>query len=334
MNKKKAVIIIETIVIIILAVSLVTVIFKTGNSNNNQQNYCEKDYNDSSKCLLSPRVYTNLIPANSMLILNFKPLKEDVSNYINKSKLNVSVYALNLRDGASFGINSGETYEPASLNKLPIAIIIMKKVEEGKLKIDSMIPITDNERDGSSGPLYAMHVNEMSVKDLLYYMLSESDDTALWVLASQVSVEDLAHLSDYLNYYQQDINISRNDNVYQITAKSTGNLFISLYLSTALEPQDSEMILKLLTNTSFDIRKYANLPSNVTVAQKYGAYFTKEKKEFHSCGIIYVEDSRFFYCVMTQDMDREKASQVVGTVVNKLYNFILEGRKVKYLGVD
>lgn len=328
------VIIIEAIIIIVLLIIIYFISAKHDPSNNNQESYCEKNYNDNTKCLLSPRVYTSILPANSFLILNFKPLKEDVQSYIDKNKLNLSVYVLNMRDGASFGINSGEAYEPASLNKLPVAIIIMKKIEEGKLSLDTMLPITDNDRDNSSGPLYALPINELSVKDLLYYMLTESDDTALWVLVNQITVEDLSHLSDYLNYYQEDINISKgNNNTYQITAKSTGNLFISLYLSTALEPQDSEMILKLLTNTSFDINKYAALPNNVTVAQKYGAYFTKEKKEFHSCGIIYVDDSRFFYCVMTQDLDKEKASQTVGTIVNKLYNFILEGRKVKNIDV-
>ena len=334
MNKAKVVIIIETMTIIILLVIIFLTITKSNPSTNNQQAYCEQHYYDDKECLLSARVYTNITPANSFLILNFKPLNNDIKDYINNSNLNLSIYILNLRDGASFGINSGEAYEPASLNKLPVAIIIMKKVEEGKLSLDTMLPITNDDRDNSSGSLYAEPISEISVKDLLYYMLSESDDTALWVLVKQINLEDLKHLSDYLNYYQQDINLTKgNNNVYQITAKSTGNLFISLYLSTELEPQDSEMILKMLTNTSFNINKYANLPDNVTVAQKYGAYFTKDKKEFHSCGIIYVEDSRFFYCVMTKDLDKEKASQVVGTIVNKLYNFILEGKKVKSIDV-
>jgi hypothetical protein len=81
-----------------------------------------------------------------------------------------------------------------------------------------------------------------------------------------------------------------------------------------------------LTNTAFDIKKYAQLPDDVTVAQKYGSYHNNGLDYFHSCGIMYIKESRIFYCVMTRKLDREKASEVVGTIVNKLYNYVTKTR--------
>ncbi len=263
-------------------------------------------------------------PPQSNLILNFKPLQTDVQNYVTVNNLNISMYVLNIKDGASFSINATRGYEPASLNKLPVAIVILKKVEEGKLSLDSKLQIKDYHRNDQSGTLYSSPITEMRVRDLLSSMLAESDNTAFRVLSEQVTFEDLQNVSSYLDYYTKDIS-SNSSNIYQITPKSTGNLFMSLYLSTYLKPEDSELILSDLVNNSLDIKKYANLPEGVTVSHKYGAYYLNNQSFFHDCGIMYIEESRIFYCIMTQGLDeKSKAPEVIGTIVNKIYKYVLK----------
>jgi len=198
-NKLKAVILFETILIQILIGIILfqnTSVFSFFSGSKTQ--YCEKNYYDSKECLLSPRIYTKIIQPNSFLILNLNPLKDDIQGYIGKNNFNMSVYILNLRDGASFGINVNQSYRALSLNKLPVAVIILKKIEEGKLTLDTKLPIYQRDRDSSSGTLYKEPVTELSVRELLRYMLSESDNTALNVLGEQESLEDLQHLSNYL----------------------------------------------------------------------------------------------------------------------------------------
>ena len=135
-NKIKKVVIIEAIVIIILTAFLI---------ERYVNNTCSSEYyqNGNGKIkLLSPRIYSGLLPAEEFLILNFEPLKKDVNEYITKNNINISIYVLNMRDGASFGINEKEPIEALSLNKLPIAMIILEKVEQGKLSLDTKLPIT------------------------------------------------------------------------------------------------------------------------------------------------------------------------------------------------
>jgi beta-lactamase class A len=331
MEKARLVIIAETIIILILTSFLIWNIYSSrASSVTGKIAYCEKYMYEDKTCLLSSRVYTGLLPSENFLILNFKPLQNDIQGYISQNNLNISVYVLNIRDSASFGINSNTGFEPASLNKLPVAMLILKKVEQGELSLDTVFPINEEDRDSKSGPLYNQKIYSMNVSSLLYYMLSESDNTAFRVLESQVSLEDLQKLSVYLNYYTKDINyISPVNNTYQITPKSTGNLFMSLYLSTVLKPEDSEMILSLLTNTTgdeFDLQKYSNLPKNITIAEKYGSYYLDNESFFHDCGIMYLQDSRIFYCIMTRNLDKEKASNVIGNIVNKIYNYVTESK--------
>ena len=263
--------------------------------------------------------------------MNFKPLQDDIQNYITNNSPNASVYVLNMRNSASFGINATRRFEPASLNKLPIAILILKKVEEGSLSLDGFLPIKEEDRDNKSGNLYNIPIDKMKVRDLLSHMLSESDNTALRVLEEQVTLKDLQQISLYLNYYTKDIDyLIPINNDYKITPKSTSNLFMSLYLSSILNPEHSELILKLLSNTTFNINRYAGLPNNGLVAQKYGSYYVNEQKIFHDCGIMYIADSRIFYCIMTQNLNEEKAKENIGNIVNKIYNYIIEKKKYNF----
>lgn len=332
MNKLKAIIFVETMIILVL-IFIILFLIEPPLFPKNHNEYCESNPLDSNNCLLSPKIYNKIIKPNSFLILNFNPLRDDIKSYIDKNNLDVSVYIENLRTGASFGINASKSYPAASLNKLPIAVIVLKKVEKGEYSLDTKIQIRNYDRNSDFGNLYFNPVKELSVRGLLHYMLAESDNTAAGALQTDMAQEDLIYLTEYIDYYSN--NLSAEDipitSTY-ITPKTVSNMFASLYLSTALEPESSELILRELTNTSFDIKKYANLPSDIVVSQKFGEEYVKDKV-FHSCGIIYVNDSRFFYCIMTKYINSKKAPEVIGTIVNKLYNFIVEKRRVNDLEI-
>lgn len=227
-----------------------------------------------------------------------------------------------MRDGASLGINEEAEFEPASLNKLPLAIAIMKKVENREMDLDSNIKILSSDRDSSSGTLYLQNTDRMTLKKLLAYLLSESDNTAFRVLSREVSSEDIKRLSFYIDFYRTGENYTYANKYYTISAKSTYNLFSSLYLSTFLNSKSSEYILSLLANSSFDIHKYANLPTDVIIAQKYGNYYLRDLKTFNNCGIMYYNEKRFFYCIMLNGLSGEESKEVIGEIVNKLSKYL------------
>ena len=159
-------------------------------------------------------------------------------------------------------------------------------------------------------------------------MLQESDNTALWVLLKQVNLAELNRFTNYVGYYKNNMNYLESSDSFLVSAKTTSNLFISLYLSTVLKPENSELILSYLTNTTFDVKKYAKLPDDVIVSQKYGEFYINNKNIFHSCGIMYIEDSRIFYCIMTDGLQQEKARNTVGILVNKIYNYAIKTKNI------
>ena len=323
MNKHYWIEILQTIIILILLGVLLR-------SNTFSTNTTEQGYISKNNGLLSPRIYSGVLKPQSMLINNFEPLQTGIRYFLRENNISASVYIENLRNGANVGIDEDERYFPASFHKLPVAVLIMRKIENGELSLNATLVIREDERTNTSGTLYLSHTNEASVKVLLEKMLQESDNTAFNVLYHNI---DKGRLALLLDYYNIEINL---DNPYNhvesfedastVTPLSMYNLFSSLYLSTVLKPQDSEYILSLLSNTTFDIKKLAKLPDNITVAHKYGEYYKDDKQVFHDCGIMYIGDSKIFYCIMTKDLNRKDALATIGIIVNAVYDYVIEAR--------
>jgi hypothetical protein len=140
-------------------------------------------------------------------------------------------------------------------------------------------------------------------------------------LSKEINLDDLQNLSNYINIYEQD-QLNEENFKFEISAKTISNLFLCLYYSTYLKQNYSELILSLLTNNKYDIKHYANINDDLTIAHKYGSLFEESLKEFHDCGILYYKKSKFLYCIMTKDIDSTTAPQVVGDIFKVLFDYI------------
>ena len=316
--KLKWVVIAQTSIIVILIAALVNSYL---GSSKAQEQVPEEG-------LLSPRIYAGLLEPKSFLILNFAPLKGKIQNYITKNNLNASVYVENLRNGIWMGINEKTGFFPTSLNKLPVAILIMKKIEDKELSFDTMLEIKDIDRTDSSGELYKTKEKKLPLRVVLEKLLKESDNTALRILLRQV---DLGDLQLILDYYGLDINVdlqreNREKQPDLITPKAMSALYSSLYFSTVLESHNSEYLLSLLANSTFPIKEIANLPDDVRVAHKFGENYYGTNQYFHECGIMYINESRVFYCIMTKNIDEERAVETIGVTINYIYNYVKDAK--------
>ncbi|HLC62663.1 MAG TPA: serine hydrolase [Candidatus Nanoarchaeia archaeon] len=288
-----------------------------------EENKIEKARNGG---LLSQRIYSGILEPKSFLIVSFAPLKEKINAHIQKNNLNVSVYVENFRNGAYMGINERTGFFPASLIKLPIAILIAKKIENGELRFDTMLSIYDSDRTSSFGELYKIKENQLPVGVLLEKMLKESDNTAYRILLRQVDAGDFQLI---LDYYGIDVNADFEEGETAerpnlLSPKAMSTLFSSLYFSTVLEPENSERLLSLLSDSAFDVKKAANIPNDVAIAHKFGETYYVGYRYFHDCGIMYIGETRIFYCIMTEDLNEKQATEAISFIVNETYHYVKE----------
>ncbi len=280
--------------------------------------FITNDYlEDHKDGLLSSKIYTGALEPKSYLITNFQPLENSFSKFIQNKNYNISIYVENLRNGVSFSINGKENAFPASLNKIPIAVLIMQEVEKGNIKLDQKINI----EKFNTG----YNKSEVSISFLLQKMLSESDNEAFKVLFELVNKEELSKL---MNYYNIDLlgSYSVNNAQNLLGAKEMSNMFSSLYFSSLLEAKNSEYILGLLSKNELNMKNFSKLPEDVKLVDKYGGYYIGNKKLFHDCGIIYYQDSRILYCIMTRDLDTEKAVEVTASIIQTIYKYTKESK--------
>ena len=312
MTKARNILIIETAIIAVLVVILL-------NPAKSSNQILPKDG------LLSPRVYLGLLEPKSYLITNFEPLKKQLIDEV--ASQNISVYVENLRDGANFDINPEKRFFPLSLNKLPVGMLIMQKVEEGKLSPNSKIEVTNKNRDRFSGDLYKDPSASFPLNVLMEKMLSQSDNTAFYALLDYLDRNDLNFLLDYFPldlrvYYLKNI----TESAYKTSSSDYSNVFRSLYFSTVLNAKSSEYIMRLLLNNTLDINKLADIPNDIKIAHKFGLDI-RDTKSMHDCGIMYIPArTRILYCVMSEGLEKEEAEKAIGSAINKIYRYILDAR--------
>ena len=97
----------------------------------------------------------------------------------------VGVAARNLASGAEIHVAADELFPMASCFKIPIMVEVMRQVDAGALRLDDRLTLTEADKSPGSTLIHCHEGLRPSVRDLLYLMITLSDNTAtdmLWRL--------------------------------------------------------------------------------------------------------------------------------------------------------
>lgn len=264
--------------------------------------------------------YPLLDPASNLIdqsdyIVNLTPLKnylDSVDAKLGPNKL--SVYIETLNSGSNLSVNKDLRVWPASLAKLPLAMAIMNKVEDGNMRLAEMITITPDDIDGRSGTLYqTLPGTAYSVDQLLTALLEESDNTAQHALLRQITPADMQDLIDHTGLDQLA------DPSGKISSKEYTKFLRALYTSSYLSHDDSEKLLSLLAKATFRDFLSQGVPDSITFCHKYGEDL--DNKIFIDSGIVYLPNRPYMITVMVQGTDRDTAKSVMNSISAVTYQY-------------
>jgi beta-lactamase class A len=105
----------------------------------------------------------------------------------------VGVAARNLASGAEVHIAADELYPMASCFKIPVMVEVMRQVDAGRLHLDDRLTLTEADKSPGSTLIHCHEGLRPSVRDLLYLMITLSDNTAtdmLWRLIGLGSINE------------------------------------------------------------------------------------------------------------------------------------------------
>ncbi len=169
-----------------------------------------------------------------------------------------------------------------------------------------------------------------SIEDLIKIMLEQSDNAARSAVANvfaRLGIDD--PLSDIYSNLGWEIKAPTmigeepiDFNYAKISLKVLANMFLSLYNSTYLDLDNSQKILKYLSETKFDDKIRAGVPSVISVSHKIGSSY--DDRVLSDCGIVYAPNRNYVLCLATDGASSEDKSNDFMSEVSKItYDFVI-----------
>ncbi|MEK7608467.1 MAG: serine hydrolase [Patescibacteria group bacterium] len=269
--------------------------------------------------------YPLLDPARNFVaqddfIVNLQPLREELRDLVKwEYPRSVSLYFEFLNTGANIAINQDLNVWPASLPKVPMAMAVLKKVEQGVWSMGQKFELLESDKDANYGSLFNVPSGTiLSLERLLSEMLSRSDNTAYKVFLRNVSTRELDDV--ILELGLEDL--FTEDGL--VSSKEYSRLFRSIYTSSFLKREYSTRILELLAKSDFKDFLASGLPSEIIFPHKFGIDRTRDA--YLDAGIVYVPDRPYLITVAVQGEggpgEEEKVREFMKEVSRKAYEYI------------
>lgn len=253
---------------------------------------------------------------------NLQPLRNSLNELVSQEQSQgnqVSIYFEYLNTGGNISINQDLRLIPASLNKLPVAMVVLDKVEKGEWLLTDRLVLLAEDVDANFGFLYNEPINSsFTIEFLLQEMLQRSDNTAFNILLRNVTVDGVIKILDEVGL--QELFDERGN----ITAKEYSRLFRSLYTANLLNREYSQLLLSWLTQTDFNEFISYDIPTDIPIAHKFG--LNKDYLVFADSGIIYLPNRPYLLTILVHpenfDSDPEQALQEAGSIMQEIANII------------
>ncbi|BAZ68444.1 putative beta-lactamase [Fischerella sp. NIES-4106] len=228
------------------------------------------------------------IPKEVITSSTNEPSKGELYNRIEEisrtAQGRVGVAATVLETGESVALNGDQRFPMQSVYKFPIGMAVLAQVDQGKLKLEQRIRVekSDFVSERQHSPIRDEHPQgiELSLTQLLKYMVSESDGTACDVLLKLVGGPEV--VTKYLRKLGVNgvIVVSTEKEIGQdksvqyrnwATPEAMVVLLRALDEGRGLSKSSQALLLRLMTETSTGLRRIKGmLPDGTVVAHKTG----------------------------------------------------------------
>ena len=265
------------------------------------------------------------VAETSLRARQLKPFKKKISQLIEERigagmATDVSVYFRDLDDGKVFNIDANKGFAPASLGKIPIMMAYLKKAEtdrsllKKKLTYDGKKDLTERQHFKPHKKLEAG--KSYTIDNLIFRMIAYSDNNAWGLLLAQM---DRTYLNAMVKELGADF-IEGPSGETLVTVKSYSIFLRILYNASYLSKEMSEKALEYLAVEEFPLGIAASVPSNITIASKFGERQDGEVKVLHDFGLVYHPKQPYLICIMTKGRDFDQLATVIHDISKAVYD--------------
>jgi beta-lactamase class A len=258
---------------------------------------------------------------------DYTGLRNSLESYIVNERAagdiaSTSVYFRDLEDGPVFGIHENADFAPASLLKVPLAMVYLTQAEDNPDILTGQASVAKP----------SWHVSEYyppsqtidptqphSIEELLAAMLTYSDNNAYGVL--QTHLYETGQ-QDFIRQTFLELGFIDPSTVTDdvMSVRQYAGIFRALYNVSFLNAALSEKVLGWLSKSDFNQGLRGGVPADVVIAHKFGERFSNNNvKQLHDCGIIYYPGNPYLLCVMTSGMNFDALARVIQHISGAVY---------------
>ncbi len=314
MKKKglKKYLIIIIIILILILIALTTLYF-TSKQKLEEYNtellelYAKLESNtEYASCLITPY-------KDESIDTMFAELLSELDN-------NVSIYFEEINNNYTLTYNENKSQYGASIIKLFEASYLIENARNGNINLNDTITYTSNYASIAGLKLSTRTIGEeITLKDLLDYSISVSDNGAHIMLSDYIGVNALKEYAK--NTLNVNLTINETDRYGNLNVSDTNKLLKHIYNLIQVNDEYTNLLVNAMNNTYYNALNF----DNITFLHKYGYY----SSYFNSIG-IYNSNNPYLISIFTLYGNPDQGALTkVNELNKKIYNIYNTNLKLK-----
>lgn len=242
----------------------------------------------------------------------------------------VAVAVRDAQTGTVLDRNGDRSFHAASTMKVPVMIEVYRQVALGRFSLDDALPVENAFRsivdgsaysieDDSDDAIYERLGQEMTIRDLVYQMITVSSNLATNLIIDYISADSVQATCERLGTTTmkvlrgvEDIKAYRQGLSNSATASDLAVLLDALRRGTAVSPEADGAMVDVLLDQQFNTMIPEGLPGDARAAHKTG-WITRIH---HDAAIVYpAEGEPYVLVILTEGIDDENVSAALGAEI-------------------
>ena len=240
---------------------------------------------------------------------------KEIKKYLESRIGKYSFFFEDLKSGYVYGYNENVFMTAAGCMKLPIAVSLIKAVEDKKVDFMDKIKIKTSDKVYGTGIIHEFNEREYTVFELMVIMLIQSDNTAANKIIDIVGMEQINEDIIAMGLKNTRLNRKTNDERTDITdienittAYDLSKIWKHLSNGTFLSKDNGQMLIDILRRQQIKNKLALYIPDDlkIEISSKTG----DKKGVENDTAYLELPKGKFVFTVLSQDIP----NSVYGTV--------------------
>lgn len=246
--------------------------------------------------------------------LAWETMTQDLGRLAGRHRGRVSIVLRDLKTNKTWKHNPDDLFPSASLIKVPIMVAAFQKIHDGQLSLNDRLAMRRRHRVGGSGSLkWRPDGTKVTVKDLLYLMINESDNTATALMIETLGLNYIQQQFSkmglfYTEIYPEGMSIKGGRVTHEnyTTANEMAGLMERIYRGDLVDSHSSRLMMDILKHKKAAASRLAKgLPPGWEIAHKTGLL----RLACHDSAIIFTPETAYSLTVLTGQNNNYKLAK-------------------------